>query len=55
MRDKTASIKLLGAAVTILGFGLTIFTNWVEDKALNERIKQGIDDEFARRNLEEES
>lgn len=53
--QKSDTVKLLGVAAMFLGFGLNMFTSWVDDKAIKEQIQQGIDEEFARRNSEGES
>ena len=36
------SIKALGILVTIIGFGLTLITGWVEDKKMNDKIDERV-------------
>lgn len=53
IKTKSASLKLLGIVVTIAGFGVTLVTDWVESRALEERIDEGIDKALAKKSEQE--
>lgn len=39
---KKENIKFIGLAATLLGFGATFVTNWVEERTVEEKIKEEV-------------
>lgn len=35
-------IKILGIAATVVGMGMTLITDWVNDKKMNEKIEEKV-------------
>ena len=53
-----AVIKFIGFAATIVGFGATLLSDWVNEKKMEEEIEEKIDEALSERlgeNKEEES
>lgn len=48
-------LKGLGIIATAIGFGATIFSNWVEDKNLDRKIEDRVNKALEERENEEES
>lgn len=46
-------IKILGIAATAIGMGATLITDWVNDKKMDEKIEQKVNEAFAKRDEEE--
>ena len=46
-------IKILGTAATAIGMGATLITDWVNDKKMDERIEEKLNEALARRDEEE--
>lgn len=51
MKNKGKLIKVLGFAATLIGLGVTLMTNWVEDQKMDEKITEKLNDEFEKRKL----
>ena len=47
-------IKIIGLAATILGAGTALATDWVNEKKMDEKISEGIDEAFAKKFKEHE-
>ena len=42
-------IKVLGIAATVIGMGATLVTDWVNDKKMDEKILEKVNEAFAKR------
>ena len=42
MNNKANWIKILGMAVTIIGMGATLLTDWVNDQKMDEKIAEKV-------------
>jgi len=47
-------IKTIGIAVTVIGFGVNILTDWVNEKKMDERIEEKVNEALAKRDSENE-
>ena len=45
-------IKTIGIAVTVIGFGVNILTDWVNEKKMDERIEEKVNEALAKRDSE---
>ena len=50
---KRKSIKIIGVAVTVIGIGVELLSDWVDEQKLDEMIDEKINEAFE--NREEES
>ena len=48
-----ALIKGVGLAATVVGVGATLVTDWVNDKKMDEKIEQKVNERFAKKEREE--
>lgn len=48
-------IKIIGIAATIIGMGATLITDWVDEKKMDEKIEQKVNEALAQKENEEES
>ena len=48
-------IKVLGIAATVVGMGATLLTDWVNEKKMDEKIEEKVNEAFAKKDEEEES
>ena len=48
-------IKVLGITATIIGMGATLITDWVNEKKMDEKIEEKINEAFVKRENDEES
>ena len=46
-------IKTIGIAVTVIGFGVNILTDWVNEKKMDERIEEKVNEALAKRDANE--
>lgn len=46
-------IKVLGIAATVIGMSATLVTDWVNDKKMDEKIQEKVNEAFAKRDEEE--
>lgn len=46
-------IKILGIAATAIGMGVTLITDWVNDKKMDEKIEEKVNEALAKRDGEE--
>lgn len=54
MANKSTMIKVLGMAATIIGFGVTVLSDWVNDQKMDEKIEEKVNAALAERENEEE-
>lgn len=47
-------IKAIGIAATVVGFGVSILTDWVNEKKMDEKIEEKVNEALASRNNENE-
>ena len=50
---KRKSMKIIGMAVTVIGIGVELLSDWVDERKLDEMIDEKINEAFE--NREEES
>lgn len=48
-------VKILGIVATVVGMGTTLLTDWVNEKKMDEKINEKIDEALANRENEIES
>lgn len=48
-------IKILGIAATVIGMGATLITDWVNEKKMDEKIEEKVNEALAKIEDEEES
>lgn len=46
-------IKILGIAATAIGMGATLITDWVNDKTMDEKIEEKVNEALAKKDGEE--
>ncbi|MFQ8969978.1 MAG: hypothetical protein ACLR7L_17740 [Enterocloster sp.] len=42
-------IKAIGIAVTAIGFGVSILTDWVNEKKMDEKIEEKVNEALAKK------
>lgn len=47
-------VKVLGIVATVAGAGLSILTDYVNDKKMDEKIEEKVNEAFAKKEEEEE-
>ena len=47
-------IKVLGIAATVVGMGATLLTDWVNEKKMDEKIEEKVNEALAKKDEEEE-
>ena len=47
-------IKAIGIAVTAIGFGVSILTDWVNEKKMDEKIEEKVNEALAKKDDENE-
>lgn len=50
-----AVIKCIGIAATIIGMGATLITDWVNEKKMDEKIEEKVNEALARKENGRES
>jgi len=40
--DNGKTVKILGIVATIVGIGVTLLTDWLDDKKMDEKISQAL-------------
>lgn len=48
-------IKILGMAVTVIGCGVTLVSNWVSEQNMKQEVKEEVERALFERETEEES
>ena len=47
-------VKILGLVATAVGMGATLLTDWVNEKKMDERIEEKVNEALAKRDSENE-
>lgn len=55
MQDKSKWIKVIGVAATIIGVGVNLITDWVNEQKMDEKIEQKVNEALAKKDEVEES
>lgn len=55
MQDKSKWIKAIGVAATIIGVGVNLITDWVNEQKMDEKIEQKVNEALAKKDEVEES
>lgn len=50
-----AVIKGIGLTATVIGMGTSLITDWVNEKKMDEKIEEKVNEALARKEHEEES
>lgn len=53
MRDKSKWIKAIGVAATIIGVGVNLITDWVNEQKMDEKIEEKVNDALNKKEEEE--
>ena len=48
-------VKILGIAATVVGMGATLLSDWVNEKKMDEKIEEKVNEALAKKDEEEES
>lgn len=48
-------VKVLGIVATVIGMGATLITDWVDEKKMDEKIEERVNEAFAKRENKDES
>lgn len=48
-------IKILGMAVTVIGYGVTLVSNWVSEQNMKQEVKDEVERALSERETEQES
>lgn len=49
-----AMVKLIGFAATAIGLGASLISDWVDEKKMDEKIEEKVNEALAKRAEEEE-
>lgn len=49
MSNKSKWIKAIGVAVTVIGVGVNLITDWVNEQKMDEKIEEKVSEALARR------
>lgn len=53
MKDKSKMIKAIGILATVIGVGVNLVTDWVNEQKMDERIEEKINEALAQKNEDE--
>ena len=53
MSNKSKWIKAIGAAATVIGGGVNLITDWVNEQKMDEKIEEKVREALARRDKDE--
>lgn len=53
MSNKSKWIKAIGVAATVVGVGVTLITDWVNEQKMDEKIEEKVSEALARRDKDE--
>lgn len=53
MSNKSKWIKAIGVAATVIGVGVNLITDWVNEQRLGEKIEEEVSEALARRDKDE--
>lgn len=54
MSNKSKWIKAIGVAATVIGVGVNLITDWVNEQKMDEKIEEKINEALNERNEEDE-
>lgn len=54
MKQKSKMIKLVGFAVTIIGVGVNLVSDWLDEQKMDEKIEEKINEALVQKNKETE-
>jgi hypothetical protein len=54
MKQKSKMIKLVGFAVTIIGVGVNLVSDWLDEQKMDEKIEEKINEALIQKNKETE-
>lgn len=54
MKDKSTMIKAIGIAATVIGVGVNLITDWVNEQKMDEKIEEKINEALAQKDDEAE-
>lgn len=55
MKEKFKTIQVIGFLATIIGFGANLLADWVDEKKMDEKIEEKVNEALASKETEEES
>lgn len=53
MSNKSKWIKAIGVAATVIGVGVHLITDWVNEQKMDEKIEEKVSEALARRDKDE--
>lgn len=53
MNNKSKWIKAIGVAATVIGVGVNLITDWVNEQKMDEKIEEKVDAALAQRGKDE--
>jgi hypothetical protein len=53
MKDKSKLIKFIGLAATILGVGVNLVSDWVDEQKMDEKIEEKVNKAMQEKEKEE--
>lgn len=53
MNNKSKWIKAIGIAATVIGVGVNLMTDWVDEQLMGEKIEEKVSEALARRDKDE--
>lgn len=54
MKQNSKMIKFIGFAVTIIGVGVNLLSDWVDEKKMDEKIEEKVNEALAQKDKEAE-
>lgn len=55
MSNKSKWIKAIGVAATVIGVGVNLITDWVNEQKMDEKIEEKVSEALARRGDKDEA
>ena len=55
MKNKSKMIKAMGILATIIGVGVNLITDWVDEQKMDEKIEEKVNAALAKKDEVEES
>lgn len=53
MSNKSKWVKAIGVAATVIGVGVALITDWVDEQKMDEKIEEKVSEALARRDKDE--
>lgn len=53
MNNKSKWIKAIGVAATVIGVGVNLITDWVNEQKMDEKIEKKVNEALAQRGKDE--